>query len=253
MSDFIPGITVVIPTIPPRGPVLQRAWRSVVNATRHWYTVAQLDPTLPQPVRVVPQPAGFEDLVVGDFTLACEVVVDEEHDGAARTRQRGLAQVQTEWVAFLDDDDEMLPDHLVTLYRAAVAGVPTDDPNVMRYADFVWSRFRIMYPDGSTLAGPAFLGEKAFSQWNDDDPCQTTITTLVRTELAQAAGGFAQFNDDGSEVDGHRRGEDHDFTLRCRKAGAVMLHVPEVTWVWHHWGLGAPGTPGNTSGMPDRW
>lgn len=234
MSRFVPGLTVVIPTIPPRNVERQRAYESVQRAVVHWNRVAA-EPNAP-----VPEPAAFGR---GGFGMGCIIEGDEAHAGAARTRHRGLEKVLTEWVAFLDDDDEFLPDHLVKLYAAAIE----------HEADFVWSRFRITYPDGSTLPGPAFLGEKAFSQWNDDDPCQTTITTLVRTELALEAGGFAQFEEDGREVDGHRRGEDHEFTLRCRKAGAAMRHVPEVTWLWHHWGIGQPGTPGNTSGLPDRW
>jgi len=239
-DDLIPGITVVVPTIPPRQPQLIRALESIQGAAQRWRDVSQLDDTLPKPVRwTSPEQATLE----GTFTLAAEVTVDTEHVGAARTRHAGLMAVETEWVAFLDDDDEMHAHHLVTLYRAAIE----------HQADYVWSRFVIVYPDGSTLPGPAFLGEKAFAQWNDEDPCQTTITTLVRTELARRAGGFAQFTDDGSEVGGHRAGEDHDFTKRCRAAGAVMRHVPEVSWKWHHWGYGTAGQPGNTSGMPDRW
>lgn len=240
MSDFIPGITVVIPTIAPRMRQLQRALRSVTLAAQHWTDVSAFDGALPNVVRWT-SPA--QDTLEGEFTLAAEVVADEEHAGAAKTRHKGLLGVSTDWVAFLDDDDEMLPHHLVALYRAAIE----------HGADYVWSRFRIQYPDGSTLAGPAFLGEKAFSQWDDNDPAQTTITTLVRTELAIEAGGFAQFEESGAEVDGHRAGEDFEFTTRCRAAGAVMRHVPEVTWVWHHWGWGQPGEPGNTSGMPNRW
>jgi hypothetical protein len=240
VSDLVPGVTVVIPTIPPREPQMVRALRSVQRAAKYWQDVAQLDDALPCPIRMDVATGRF---IGEDFTLACEVVVDENHDGAAKTRHRGLERVGTEWTAFLDDDDEMHDQHLVALYRAAIE----------HNADFLWSRFRIQYPDGSMLAGPAFLGEKAFAQWNDDDPCQTTITTLVRTELALQAGGFAQFTETGAQLDGHRAGEDFEFAMRCRKAGAGMRHVPEVTWTWHHWGYGTPGQPGNTSGMPDRW
>lgn len=220
-----PGITVVTPTIPPRAVVQQRSRASVTRA--FYYLAGRRDefPSLP------------------GFLMHHLFVKDTTHAGAARTRHAGLLEVDTEWVAFLDDDDEMLPQHLYALLSAALE----------HDADYLWSRFRIVYPDGTGPIGPEFLGEKAFSQWNDDDPCQTTITTLVRTELAREAGGFAQFTDDGREVDGQRRGEDHEFTLRCRAAGGVFRHVPEVTWLWHHWGLGARGVPGNTSGMPDRW
>lgn len=220
-----PGITVVTPTIPPRV-LVQAHQRDTVRESMKYLADRRNEfPSLPGAV--------LRYLAVPDMT----------HAGAARTRHAGLLEVDTEWVAFLDDDDEMLPPHLYTLLSAALE----------HQADYLWSRFRIIYPDGTGLDGPAFLGEKAFSQWNDDDPCQTTITTLVRTELAREAGGFVQFEDDGREVDGQRRGEDHEFTLRCRAAGGVFRHVPETTWYWHHWGIGARGVPGNTSGMPDRW
>jgi hypothetical protein len=220
-----PGITVVTPTIPPRAELADRCARSVFEAVSH----------LAHQADELGLPEGFQFNHHG--------VVDEDHKGAARTRHTGLMAVETEWVAFLDDDDVMLANHLTALYAAAV----------VHNADYLWSRFLIKYPDGSSLPGPAFLGQKAFSPWNDADPCQTTITTLVRTELARAAGGFAQFEDDGTEVDGQRRGEDHEFTLRCRAAGGEFHHVAEVTWHWNHWGIGGPGVPGNTSGMPDRW
>lgn len=210
MTTYRPGITVVIPTIPPRKAMLNRAMESVS--------------------------AACDQLKQQRFSTPVELITvgDERREGAARTRHRGLMEVETAWVAFLDDDDVMLPDHLVKLYGAAL----TDS----RCPDYLWSRFVIKYPNGSQLDGPAFLGEKAFSQWDDNDPCQTTITTLVRTELAVAAGGFLQFAE-GDLIDGQRRGEDFEFTTRCRQAGGEFLHVPHVTWEWWHWG-------GNTSGLP---
>jgi glycosyltransferase involved in cell wall biosynthesis len=202
-----PGITVVIPTIPVRPAMLERAVMSVRRAAAQMH---EIDPGIPALI---------------------EIVYDWDRDGAARTRHRGLMAVETEWVAFLDDDDAMHPNHLVELYDAALE----------HQADYVWSRFQIRFPDGRTFQGPQFLGEKAFSQWSDEDPCQTTITTLVRTELAQEAGFL--FDDDRSEVDGNRRGEDHVFTLRCRALGGKFRHVEKVTWDWWHHGR-------NTSGLP---
>lgn len=237
-----PGITVVIPTIPPREQLCRRAIASVTAA-------------------------GDEVEKLLGPSVALVMVLDERRQGAAKTRHHGLLAVETEWVAFLDDDDVMHPDHLAQLYGAALE----------HGADYLWSRFQIikedwvwsacsgeatcsgwpqwhhirtengvlrhLRPRTQTIQGPVFLGEKAFSQWNDDDPCQTTITTLVRTQLALDAGGFEQFEDDGSTVDGNRRGEDHEFTLACRKAGGQFRHVPRVTWDWYHHSA-------NTSGMP---
>lgn len=233
MTTLRPGITVCTPSIPPRAALLERALRSVLAQT---------------------MPAA-----------AVSVAVDPDREGAAKTRQRALDAAQTRWVAFLDDDDELLPNHLAALFTATEDG-----------AQYLWSRFRIGYPnplyakgahtmthrvEGSRIEppfiyrdGPAPLGAGTFEQWNDNQPAQTTITTLVRTELARDVGGFCPTPSADREgyvadtIDGQRAGEDWDFTLRCRAAAGLsgMRHVPEVTWTWHHHGA-------NTSGLPDRW
>lgn len=82
------GVTVVIPTIPPRENLLLRALRSVDSQTQ-------------KPTEIIVQ-------------------YDSDHEGAAVTRQRGLERVKTKWVAFLDDDDEFLPIHLESLQTCAL-------------------------------------------------------------------------------------------------------------------------------------
>lgn len=195
-----PGVTVCIPSIPPRAHFLNRAISSVTLQTR---------------------PAA-----------AVSVAVDLNHDGAWVTRDRALRAVQTEWVAFLDDDDWFLPSHLDVLTRcAAETG-----------ADYVYSWYVIQDRDGNVInADPLGYFGKAF---DPDNPTQTTITTLVRTELAQEAG--FQLPTDGDLIHGQRAGEDWNFTLRCLALGARIVHVPERTWIWSHHGA-------NTSGMPSRW
>lgn len=206
-----PGITVCVPTIPPRVKLYERAIRSIGEAARC-------------------MPSGVPVQTV--------VSADVGRCGAAVTRDRALRLVTTEWVAFLDDDDEMDPCHLRQLWLAAYE----------HKAEYLWSRFRIGLPDGQTRPGPSPLGAGTFDQWNDAQPAQTTITTLVRTALALDVGGFDQGppeGDSSNEIDGQRAGEDWLFTLACRDAGATFRHVPLVTWTWHHHGK-------NTSGLPDR-
>lgn len=78
-----PGITVCVPSIPPRAGYLARALGSIAAQSR------QAD--------------------------AMSVVIDRERNGAAVTRSRALAAARTDVVTFLDDDDTMNPDHLVKL------------------------------------------------------------------------------------------------------------------------------------------
>lgn len=56
------------------------------------------------------------------------------------------------------------------------------------------------------------------------------VTTLVRTDLAHAVGGFPQ-----------QQQVDWGFLIRLLDAGATFVHLAERTWCWRHWS-------GNTSG-----
>lgn len=163
---------------------------------------------------------------------ALSIAVDLNREGAAKTRQRALEAVRTEWTAFLDSDDWFYPEHLKVL----AAGARSFD------ADFVFSYYMVHRRDGSEWPENDPLGHfgKPFSP---AAPHQTTITVLVRTEIAQAV-GFSDPPED-SIVGGHRGGEDWHFTVGCVQAGAKVVHVPRRSWAWVHHGL-------NSSGLPDR-
>jgi glycosyltransferase involved in cell wall biosynthesis len=190
-------ITVVIPSISPRARLLNRA-RASVEA---------------------------QEMRPSDMVVA----LDLSREGAAETRQRGLEQVKTPWVAFLDDDDEFLPGHLLALSRAAHE----------QQADYVFSWYEVV---GGTDPRPEEFG----LPWDPENPRQTTITTLVRTELALEVGGFVEDGDDLLSPDRYYAGEDWRFTKRINDAGGKIYHHPEKTWLWHHHGR-------NTSGLPNRW
>lgn len=205
-----PGISVVIPTHPGREAYLALATASAWGQT--------LKPE------------------------AVHVVVDQDHAGAAATRDLGLRMVETEWVAFLDSDDVLYADHLRTLMAGA---------NVYQ-ADYVYSWYEIINRAGNVVPPHVPDPLKHFGQpFDPEHPVQTTITTLVRTELAQSVGFHAP--PAGEMTHGQVAGEDWFFTLGCVAAGAKIVHVPRRTWGWRHWGIGAPGRPGNTSGRGDRW
>lgn len=80
------GITVVIPTIPPRADLLLRA----LDAVR-WQTLPAAD--------VIVEP-------------------DPDHTGSAATCNRGLTRVTTDWVLFAADDDQLMPHALQLLAEA---------------------------------------------------------------------------------------------------------------------------------------
>ncbi len=174
---------------------------------------------------------------------AIHVAIDVDGEGAAATRDRALRSARTDWVAFLDSDDMFMPKHLLWLMRhAQTTG-----------ADFVYSWFRVMLQraDGSQQLledDPVFPMEHYLNPFDPENPIETTITTLVRTELAQAV-GFAAIPE--RVAAGANSGEDRSFTLGCVAAGGVVSHLVRRSWIWRHWAK-IDGTPGNTGGLPTR-
>src|SRR5574342_244553 len=176
---------------------------------------------------------------------AVHVAMDNQRAGAPATRQRGLDMVDTDWVAFLDSDDMLLPRHLELLAKHAEE----------TGADFVYGWFKILqsYADGteSLIPWDGIRGDGVFppghylNEFDPTNPIETTITVLVRTELAKTVGMRAL--DRGQA----NTGEDRAFTLDCLAAGAVIKYLRRFTWVWrHHW-IDADRL-GNTSGHANK-
>jgi glycosyltransferase involved in cell wall biosynthesis len=197
-------ITVVIPTIAPRAVMLGRALESALGQV--------CGPGLDRlEVTVVP-------------------VHDTHHHGAATTRNAGLLQVTTEWVAFLDDDDTMEPGHLSALFECAQeTGADLVYPwfHLPNGADPFPDRFGVPF-DAAELTRRNFI----------------PVTVLARTELIKAVGGFQPLNT--STESGASPCEDWGCWQAMLAAGARFVHLPERTWTWNWWS-------GNTSGRGDRW
>lgn len=186
MSD----VTVVMPTIPPRWREVQRAVASVMAQT---YPVAALS-----------------------------IAQDVGRLGAGPTRQRALDGAQTEWVAFLDDDDTMDPTHVAVCMAFAQA----------MEADVVVPWYRV---DGGTDPCPGNR-DVEFSPFG---PLHSFgITCLVRRSCL---GGLRFAGRGEGEMP-----EDWRFWNELSASGARLVKLHEVTWTWFHHGA-------NTSGLPQRW
>ena len=154
--------------------------------------------------------------------ISCSL--DVEKHGAAINRQRALDGVRTSWVAFLDDDDYFYPDHIETLWSLA------HDLN----ADYVYSWF-----DGNNPF-PMHRGR----QWNPAEPHHTTMTVMVRTELAKQAGFLL---DNNTPLHQDWMGEDWMFVLRCSElSGGNFAGTDKITWHYRLHGS-------HTSGLSTRW
>jgi len=199
LEGLKPGITVAIATHPPRGDSqdpdsqLHRAVESVRQ-------------------QILPA-AGLA------------VALDVNREGAAATRNRALELVDTEWVAFLDSDDELYPDHLKRLARyARLSGVD------------------VAYPGYDCVGGPDPVGcfgipfDPVLLRQRNYVP----VTVLARTELVRAAGGFQPHPDENGDPC-----EDWGLWLALLDRGARFGHLAAKTW---RWSLGD-----TTRGRADRW
>jgi hypothetical protein len=199
------SIGVIIPTIPPRRPLLLRAMTSV----------------------------GRQTLLPDDLSVA----VDLDQLGAPATRQRALEGLSPgiEWVAPLDDDDEFMAWHLEALAaHAAETG-----------ADYVYSWFELVAPSGMSYGDhdPVFPPTHFSNPFDPADPIETTITILIRRELLEAVGGYEALDRPEEYAKGASTGEDRNLTLRCIEAGATISHLVRRTWRWHHHGRNTSGRP----------
>lgn len=198
---MVDGVTMVMPIHPARWKTtMRRALRSVFTQT--------------MPV------------------AAMSIAADLDGEGAGPTRNRALAGVRTEWVAFLDSDDEWHPNHVAELLtyahnsgadvvypacrviHAQLGEIPRSDPHFEE-----WGRPGLPF-DAELLRQKSYL----------------PVTSLVRTSLAQKSSFVPP---DGGHYD------DWGFYLDLLDLGATFVHLPRVTWTWHH-------GPHNTSGQPTR-
>lgn len=168
-------------------------------------------------------PVALASVFAQEYPIsAISLAVDVHREGAWRTRQHALDAVRTRWTAFLDDDDELYPLHVSKLINCVLEND----------ADFGYAYWDL-------TRTPDLLGH--FGQpFNHDDPQHTTMTVLVKTELAKTVGFTPR------EPQHDVGGEDWRFLLGCVAAGAKVVHLPEQTWYWR-W------HSANTSGREDRW
>lgn len=175
-------VTVLIPTIPPREEQLAVAIESVTNQT-----------------------------IWPDLTLM--TCVDHKEEGPGVIRNRMMSAVVTPWIAFLDDDDELFPDHLEKLLNhQADSGADLVYP---------WFEENIKRSSISDKFGKPF-NERTLRRAN-----YIPITYLVRTELARKAKFPEVPTRPGAPM------EDWDFLIRLLDLGAKFSHLPEKTWRWN--------------------
>jgi glycosyltransferase involved in cell wall biosynthesis len=154
---------------------------------------------------------------LGDPRVRCFVL--PVNGGANKARNQGAANSTTEWVAFLDDDDEWLPEK-IERQLAIGAGY-----------DIVSCRFSVrsakdtlIWPRRLPAAGERF-GDYLFSRRSffKGDATVTTSTLLVRKCLL----------DKTPLSTGLRRHQEADWVIRTTDAGARIAYAPESLLIFN--------------------
>ena len=162
-------VTVITPSLPERSQVLKDAIDSVT---------------------------AQEHSVSGHF-----VGVDHQKEGPVIVRNKLIGLVDTEWTAFLDDDDVLFPNHFSTM------AANTDG------ADLIWTWCT---SEGRGTFNPnSSFDERRLRQDGNYIP----MTVAVKTELLNEVGGFVD----------HPQ-EDWHLWVRLLDAGARFKNVPVITW-----------------------
>ncbi len=145
------------------------------------------------------------------------VWLDADREGPAVSRNRLLALAQTEYVAFLDDDDLLDPTHVEALVALLANG---------QGAAVAWSRCRTRHaPDAQPVRIPYPI-RPDYRQLCRGGRNWIPVTVVARTDAIRELGGF----------DPEARYEDYDLWCRMIAAGHTFAYLRDETWTYRFLG-----------------
>lgn len=202
------NVTVVIPTRN-RPELLMRAIKSVQAQTR---PVDEIIVVVDGPDEVTVK--ALSD--AGDPRI--RPIVLPTNGGANNARNQGAASATTEWVAFLDDDDEWLP----TKIEKQLAVADNYDIIGCRYLART-SKHSHTWPQRLPVEGERF-GDYLFARrsfFRGESSINTSALLVRRSLLARVPLST-----------GLRRHQEADWAMRATEAGGRLCYVPDTLMVF---------------------
>lgn len=217
-SSAAPSFAVVIPLYNKKE-AITRTIQSVLEQTR-----------LPDELLIVDDGSSDGSLDIAkqavadanaDSTLNCKFIA-QENAGVSIARNRGADDSTSDYICFLDADDEWLPDYLAELERLALA-CPQAGVLTLRSAK--------VNADGTIIPEPSALGDRFFGEVENMldayrqgyGVLHTSATTVKREAWERSNGGFPP---------GAKKSQDMHLWLRlCLKE--TFAHSSKPLSIWH--------------------
>lgn len=150
-------------------------------------------------------------------TEPAEVLIGHDPDGNRATVRNELAEKATgDYLCFLDGDDELAPGYVAAMQQAYDRNRGDDEAPLLLTPS-------ISYVIRGRKQRPKFWAE--VPPWSGN---WMVLGTLVPSDLFREVGGWREFDsEDWNEWD------DWELWIRCQKAGARPVKVPEAVYIAH--------------------
>lgn len=154
----------------------------------------------------------------------CTILTGHSPDLTVQGARNELARLaRSDWLCFLDADDELDRGYLRAMADAFMRGAITTDWSPLLVPAVRYVTAGVPMPRHQ---GQATIPNRG--RWPSVNEC--VIGTLVRRERFEQVGGFREVTDDGCPITLY---EDWDLWLRCHDAGAQLVYVEDAVYRAH--------------------
>lgn len=151
--------------------------------------------------------------------VKCKLLRNDESKGANFARNRGVLQAESEWISFLDDDDEFVPEKIEVI--ESVISNQNDVDIIYHSATIYMVNERVHYKSGAS--GP--LSNDMYNELLVKNIIGGTSAATIKKKTMMEVGGF----DENLPAL-----QDYDLWLRLAKANKKFHFIAKPLLNYHH-------------------
>jgi glycosyltransferase involved in cell wall biosynthesis len=189
-SETVPLISVIIPLFN-KGPYITRAINSILNQTFQNFEIIVVDD----------HSSDNSPAIVKSYQDSRIYLFEQDHHGVSYTRNHGVDLAKGDLIAFLDADDEWMPNHLETIIRL-IEKYPDAGMYTTAYK-ILTSLGQITCADYKNIPDPPWEGilpDYFMSGARGSYPVNAS-TVVIPKEIFKAMGGFSESYWYGEDAD----------------------------------------------------